>query len=224
MAALAEIPLDELENTSARRIEIRQAIKIIMDEMSYDVSCGDLSPSKIQANKLELYFKQSKLDFYLPRNNLDFLNFFGELSYPKYKTLPESYPLFKNHSDKKDDQLNRADKIVRQMIRNQTRTIYFMDGHGRFLYCFLQKVFELDPENINNYQIHLFDSSEHATKWHQLLLNNINTIECLTIDAYQVLINQRTTRSYVYLNFCSISTFIKMNSIRKETGTEDGSV
>ena len=114
------------------------------------------------------------------------------------------------------DQIVRANAIVQRMIERQFTSIYMMDGHGRFLLCFIHALIEAgqDPDE---YDINIIDIDPYAHRWHELFFPNvsvspnniltllsesINFAENMEEDGDIELPNPETT--FFYLNFCSI--------------------
>ena len=113
--------------------------------------------------------------------------------------------LFGNHPQRqaiRADQYVRAQKIVEHMRATGQRTLRTMDGHGRFVYSFLQEI-DAAGEDMNEWTLELFDLDPHVVNWHRLFLptstrNAKRTIlECPEADEFHA-------QTLVYMNFCSL--------------------
>ena len=113
------------------------------------------------------------------------------------------------------NQMDRAHKIVDHMLATGKRILRTMDGHGRFLYCFLLALKDKIPANdtIDNYDIDLYDIDHGVNLWHREFMTQENVVtrpgNILNNGAFpdtdlQLQHMQKTT--FVYLNFCGIGS------------------
>lgn len=113
--------------------------------------------------------------------------------------------LFGNHPQRqaiRADQSVRAQKIVEHMRATGQRTLRTMDGHGRFVYSFLQEI-DAAGEDMNEWTLELFDLDPHVVNWHRLFLptstrnERRNILECPDDDEFHA-------QTLIYMNFCSL--------------------
>lgn len=111
------------------------------------------------------------------------------LLYPD--NLRNREPVYQDHTV-------RAKKIVDHMITHGKKNLVTMDGHGRFVMCFLRELIRR-RQKVHEYTITLFDIDDTTNRWHEHFLpTNVvvasgNILEA-TFDGSEC----------VYLNFCSI--------------------
>lgn len=97
------------------------------------------------------------------------------------------------------DHIHRAKHIVKHMITSKQKHIVTMDGHGRFIMCFLRELVR-QGEPVQDYTITLLDIDHTTNEWHHLFLpTNVNVVSGNILE---------TTYDHnnvcMYLNFCSI--------------------
>jgi len=110
--------------------------------------------------------------------------------------------LFHGHIDEDNlltDQMRRAEYVVAEMRRRRLKTLRTMDGHGRFLTCFLMAL-RMAGEDVDTYTIEIYDIDHNANVWHELFFpTNVLVAEENILEEYDDLDD-----TMVYLNFCSI--------------------
>jgi hypothetical protein len=98
------------------------------------------------------------------------------------------------------DQMDRADAVIDQMMHDNVRNLRTMDGHGRFLYCFLKRLQQRN-QNIDEWTIDLVDIDNAVNGWHSwfmpegVLVDDGNILDLTDIDLSATLI---------YFNFCGL--------------------
>jgi hypothetical protein len=111
-----------------------------------------------------------------------------------------------NMRAKFDDQMARATRLLAEMRKVGITTVRTMDGHGRFLWCFLKAVKNagLDPDD---YTIEFYDLVQSSTDWHTEFFPS----GCLTETSDIFSLNETDegkvediSSIMFYLNFCSL--------------------
>lgn len=145
---------------------------------------------------------------YIDTFNLDIL---GNLSNSDwYDLMDKDNLLFKHHRNRKalfKDQMERAEKVVDIMTTRRIKTLRTLDGHGRFIFCFM-KVLKRKGCNIDDYVIEIYDIDKNTHKWHEKIFpnnclvcnDNICSNEKEDIDA----LTGDDSQTFLYLNFCSL--------------------
>jgi hypothetical protein len=110
--------------------------------------------------------------------------------------------LFHGHSDKDNlqiDQMQRAKCLVAEMQRRGLTKLRTMDGHGRFLSCFLMALHTAGLD-LDTYEIEIYDIDPIAHAWHKLFFpHNVYVAKGNILEEFAGLED-----TMVYLNFCSI--------------------
>jgi hypothetical protein len=123
------------------------------------------------------------------------------------KFLFSSYTRNGDRANIIEDQLRRADSIFQYMLENGLHTLRTMDGHGRFVMCFL-KVIRDAGYDMNDYSIELADINEFSSRWHEIFLpTNVRVVENnITPYISNILDTDKTILSHtcLYFNFCGI--------------------
>jgi hypothetical protein len=102
-----------------------------------------------------------------------------------------------------EDQMQRAEALVNRMIQSGRTSIYFMDGHGRFLLCFIHALIEAgqDPDE---YEINIVEKDETCNIFHELFFpKNVYAINANVLNQLTESIGNDED-AFFYLNFCSI--------------------
>lgn len=127
------------------------------------------------------------------------------------KFLFSSYTRIGDRANIIEDQLCRARSILQYMIENNLYTLRTMDGHGRFVMCFL-KVIRDSGLSIEDYTIELADINQFSSRWHNLFLpTNVRVIENdSTPYISNILDTDKSILSHtcLYFNFCGIGDSI----------------
>ena len=113
------------------------------------------------------------------------------------------YPLlFTGYIDEENlctDQINRAEYLVNEMQKRGLKKLRTMDGHGRFLTCFLMALRKAG-QDVDTYEIEIYDKDPVANAWHKMFFpNNVVVAEENILEDYDGLDD-----TMMYLNFCSI--------------------
>ena len=110
--------------------------------------------------------------------------------------------LFDGHSDEDNlfiDQMHRAEYLVVEMLRRGLKKLRTMDGHGRFLTCFLKALLNAG-EDVDAYEIEIYDIDPTANAWHKMFFpDNVLVANENILKEYD-----GADDTMVYLNFCSI--------------------
>lgn len=123
------------------------------------------------------------------------------------------------------DQMIRAERILTYMIKNGIYKLRTMDGHGRFVMCFLKTIqnYGLD---MNDYTIELVDLNEYASLWHELFLpTNVNVVGEYSSNILSTDLSIFSD-TCLYLNFCGIgdSTDEVKSFLEEGLKTDDASL
>lgn len=113
------------------------------------------------------------------------------------------YPLlFTSYIDEENlciDQINRAEYLVDEMRKRGLKKLRTMDGHGRFLTCFLMALRKAG-QDVDTYEIEIYDKDPVANTWHKMFFpNNVVVAKENILKDYNGL-----NDTMMYLNFCSI--------------------
>ncbi|VVU95447.1 hypothetical protein CPAV1605_1198 [seawater metagenome] len=105
-----------------------------------------------------------------------------------------------NGDQVKEDQMIRAREIVEKMLHLGIKNLRTMDGHGRFIYCFL-KVLQEKGLDVNEWTLDVVDLDERVNGWHRwflpdgILVLSENIFDMTDVDLAQTL---------NYFNFCGL--------------------
>jgi hypothetical protein len=116
--------------------------------------------------------------------------------------------LFQGYSTR-NDLMIRARSIVQRMRANGQRILRTMDGHGRFVYCFLAALREAG-ENIDDWDIDLFEIDDQVHEWHMMMMPTDNVRNVLA-DILQYPTENAAdfhSTTLVYFNFCGLGKLI----------------
>lgn len=110
--------------------------------------------------------------------------------------------LFTGYIDEENlciDQINRAEYLVNEMQKRGLKKLRTMDGHGRFLTCFLMALRKAG-QDVDTYEIEIYDIDQVANAWHKMFFpNNVVVAEENILEDYDGIDD-----TMIYLNFCSI--------------------
>jgi len=124
-----------------------------------------------------------------------------------YKSFPLEQLFSRNKigiRQKMDDQYSRA-KIIVGMLKPTHKEIITMDGHGRFIRCLAEVLYQEKPELASNITITVVDNfvdndkKQIVTEWHKLFFPS-----CVKSVQGNIYDYKPTDTSLVYLNFCGI--------------------
>jgi len=95
-----------------------------------------------------------------------------------------------------EDQMTRANALVAELISQDIKDVYTMDGHGRFLLCLIHALIEAD-EDPDDYNITIVEIDNVCHKWHELFFPNVtitlNNVLNLLYDTAHKHLNQDAT-------------------------------
>lgn len=114
----------------------------------------------------------------------------------------------------REDQRARAREIVGRMIATGRTVLRTMDGHGRFVYSFLEAL-RARGENMDNFDIELMDIHAPTDTWHRLFLPlagdtpNVYPIQGDILEFQPGDFHETfSTSTMLYLNFCGLSNLV----------------
>lgn len=124
--------------------------------------------------------------------------------------------LFDGLSDEvREDQRNRARALVERMIATRRTVLRTMDGHGRFLYSFLEAL-RARGENMDNYDIELMDIHAPTDAWHRLFFPiagdtpNVHPIQGDILEFQPGDFHETfSTSTMLYMNFCGLGDLVR---------------
>jgi hypothetical protein len=94
------------------------------------------------------------------------------------------------------EMMMRATKLVDLVVEHkETKNVVFMDGHGRFTWCFLKVL--SDRDLLDTYHIHIVDVDETVCHFHKAFFPS--GIHILHENVFSI---ERHSRIVYYLNFC----------------------
>jgi hypothetical protein len=101
-----------------------------------------------------------------------------------------------------DNQIRRAKILVRMLEVDQKKTsVTLMDGHGRFLYCFLEVLLRSKSERVRNIEIIVVEKDDFVHQWHELFFPQ--DVKKVKGDIFKQ--TDRCSESNLfYFNFCGI--------------------
>jgi len=103
---------------------------------------------------------------------------------------------FKDNGELFSEMMMRATKLVDLVVEHkETKDVVFMDGHGRFTWCFLKVLG--DRGLLDSYRIHIVDIDETVCHFHEAFFPS--GIHILHQDVFRL---ERHSRIVYYLNFC----------------------
>lgn len=94
------------------------------------------------------------------------------------------------------DQLKRAKKVAKTMVKRGLKNIVLMDGHGRFVFALLDALLSR-RQNLAEYTISLVDLDLNAHAWHAEFIPGTHVHD-------DILERKREENTFYYLNFCSL--------------------
>jgi hypothetical protein len=101
------------------------------------------------------------------------------------------------------DQKKRAKALVNDiMTLPSINLLRLMDGHGRFLFLFLENMMNRDggPDRLRNLTIQWVDIDIAVHTWHSRMFG-CPSLQCIHADMFEL---PTTDEMYVYLNFCGV--------------------
>ena len=101
------------------------------------------------------------------------------------------------------DQDIRAETIITNMIKLNKRRLVTMDGHGRFVLSFINKLIDFG-EDLNKWSIELIDIDKQVHDWHGLFLPKCVSLRrgnIMDIATPDYLIKND---AFLYMNFCGV--------------------
>ncbi len=165
----------------------REMIKWIMENMQREGN--SLMPEECQYVVLHQMLDSMNMR---DLSNSDWLEMLGD-----GKVLFDS---LSNGVQIREDQMLRAREIVEKMIHLGIKNLRTMDGHGRFIYCFL-KVLQEKGLDVNEWTLDVADIDQSVNGWHRwflpdgVLVLSENILDLTDVDLEQTL---------NYFNFCGL--------------------
>lgn len=94
--------------------------------------------------------------------------------------------------------------VLASMLTKETTDVYFMDGHGRFLFCLVQAIFcRYGSAFLDALTLHWVDIDKDVHNWHVSAYGGVT--KGLEFHHGSILAANFDRTSVVYLNFCGIA-------------------
>lgn len=191
MATATTVSTFALTSTSA--VTVEEAIKRMLSEKAlvkvlteHPREDNPKQPSVSQLARLSAYQKDGVLPRFATMSKEDWVKWME----------PVVHFFFKDNGELCSEMMQRATLLVDLVVEHDTtKDVVFMDGHGRFTWCFLKVL--CDRCLLDSYRIHIVDIDETVCRFHKAFFPS--EIRILHQDVFRL---ERHQRIVYYLNFC----------------------